>query len=228
MTDLMILAMLLAGPKHGYQLKREAGIILGQDSLHNNLVYPLLRRFMDSKWVNCKTVPGQRGQTRNQYSLTALGRKELLSRLSSFAEQDARSPEASGAMDADCHVLRVRLVDGGHAQVDLLFARWVHVFDWDVENQKAGFISIIAARRRLRKRNEKLDTLLTEPNKFVQLLRARHGCQERFVNPGVSFGCWHKSFVAEPRARGERNLVSPLGCDYVSVCSFLCPNRTRI
>ena len=94
MTDLMILAMLLPGPKHGYQLKREAGIILGQDSLHNNLVYPLLRRFMDNKWVNCKTVPGQRGQTRNQYSLTALGRKELLSRLSSFAEQDARSAEA--------------------------------------------------------------------------------------------------------------------------------------
>ena len=94
MTDLMILAMLLPGPKHGYQLKREAGIILGHDVLHNNLVYPLLRRFMNNKWVSRKAAPGQRGQTRHQYSLTALGRKELLARLSSFTEQDARSADA--------------------------------------------------------------------------------------------------------------------------------------
>ena len=94
MNDLVILSMLLPGPKHGYQLKREAGIILGHQALHNNLVYPLLRRFMASKWVSRKTVPGQRGQTRNQYSLTALGRKELLARLSSFTEQDARSIDA--------------------------------------------------------------------------------------------------------------------------------------
>ena len=94
MNDLVILAMLLPGPKHGYQLKREAGIILGHEALHNNLVYPLLRRFTASQWVSRKTVPGQRGQTRNQYSLTALGRKELLDRLSSFTEQDARSADA--------------------------------------------------------------------------------------------------------------------------------------
>ena len=94
MTDLMILAMLLPGPKHGYQLKREAGIILGHDVLHNNLVYPLLRRFMNNKWVSRKAAPGQRGQTRHQYSLTALGRRELLARLSSFTEQDARSADA--------------------------------------------------------------------------------------------------------------------------------------
>jgi DNA-binding PadR family transcriptional regulator len=36
--------MLLDGPKHGYQLKREAGFILGQGTTHNNLIYPLLPR----------------------------------------------------------------------------------------------------------------------------------------------------------------------------------------
>jgi DNA-binding PadR family transcriptional regulator len=92
-TDLIILATLLPGPKHGYQLKHEAGIILGQEVLHNNLVYPLLRRFMNNKWVSRKTVPGERGQTRQQYTLTALGRKELLDRLCSFTEQDARSSD---------------------------------------------------------------------------------------------------------------------------------------
>lgn len=93
MTDLIMLAMLLPGPKHGYQLKHEAGIILGQEVLHNNLVYPLLRRFMNNKWVTRKTVPGERGQTRQQYTLTALGRKELLAQLSSFTEQEARSAD---------------------------------------------------------------------------------------------------------------------------------------
>lgn len=93
MTDLVIWAMLLPGPKHGYQLKHEAGIILGQEVLHNNLVYPLLRRFMNSKWVTRKTLPGERGRTRQQYTLTALGRKELLARLSSFTEQEARSAD---------------------------------------------------------------------------------------------------------------------------------------
>jgi len=91
MTDLIILAMLLDGPKHGYRLKQDAGTISGQGELHNNLVYPLLRRFTANGWVTKKTVPGERGQNRQQYSLTALGRRTLLERLSAFTEQDARS-----------------------------------------------------------------------------------------------------------------------------------------
>jgi DNA-binding PadR family transcriptional regulator len=94
MNDLIILATLLPGPKHGYHLKREAGVIFGQGALHNNIVYPLLRRFMTKKWVSRRTVPGERGQTRHQYELTALGRKELLARLTDFTEQDARSSSA--------------------------------------------------------------------------------------------------------------------------------------
>ena len=93
MTDLIILATLLAGPKHGYSLKRQAGLILGQEKLHNNLVYPLLRRFVTKKWVSKKEVPGERGQTRQIYSLTALGRKELIQQLSAFTDQDARASD---------------------------------------------------------------------------------------------------------------------------------------
>jgi DNA-binding PadR family transcriptional regulator len=94
MTDLVLLAMLLGGPKHGYQLKHEAGLVLGQRVLHDNLVYPLLRRFTNKKWVNRKEVPGERGQTRQQYSLRALGRRELVARLSEFSERDAASWDA--------------------------------------------------------------------------------------------------------------------------------------
>jgi DNA-binding PadR family transcriptional regulator len=85
--------MLLPGPKHGYQLKHEAGMVFGQEVLHNNLIYPLLRRFLKDGWVSKKEVPGERGQTRQQYSLTAQGRRVLLDRLSQFNEADAASAE---------------------------------------------------------------------------------------------------------------------------------------
>src|SRR5271170_6177731 len=91
MNDLIILATLLDGPKHGYQLKREAGFILGQGTMHNNLIYPMLRRFSSEGWVSKKTVPGERGQTRLQYAITPLGRRELVTQLREFNELDAAS-----------------------------------------------------------------------------------------------------------------------------------------
>lgn len=93
MNDLVILAILLAGPKHGYQLKQEAGGVLGQDVLHNNIVYPLLRRFTEESWVTRKVVPGERGQKRHRYALTELGRKALMEKLSEYTESEAKSPQ---------------------------------------------------------------------------------------------------------------------------------------
>jgi DNA-binding PadR family transcriptional regulator len=94
MNDIIILAMMLGGPKHGYQLKHEAGVIFGQETLHNNLVYPLLRKFLDEGWVSKKEVAGKRGQTRLQYTLTAAGRHILLERLGRFNQADAASEQA--------------------------------------------------------------------------------------------------------------------------------------
>jgi DNA-binding PadR family transcriptional regulator len=94
MFDLIILATLFDGPRHGYQLKREAGFIFGQDDLHNNLVYPLLKKFTAEGWVTKKPTPGERGQTRQQYAITAPGKKALLQRLNAFDEAEAKSFEA--------------------------------------------------------------------------------------------------------------------------------------
>jgi DNA-binding PadR family transcriptional regulator len=94
MNDLLILSMLLPGPKYGYQLKREVGWMMGQSELHNNIVYPLLRRFLEEGWVNKKSVPGERGQTRQQYALTAEGRRTYFERINKFGENDASSQEA--------------------------------------------------------------------------------------------------------------------------------------
>ena len=94
MNDLLLLAMMLPGPKYGYQLKREAGWMMGQESLHNNIVYPMLRRLLEERWVSKKATPGDRGQTRQQYALTAEGRRTLFKRMTAFGEADASSEEA--------------------------------------------------------------------------------------------------------------------------------------
>jgi DNA-binding PadR family transcriptional regulator len=93
MNDLLILALLLQGPKHGYALKKGAAMIFGPRDMHNNLVYPLLRRFVAQKWVTVKTAKGERGQTRQVYSLTAAGREALICRLRDFTSADAESLE---------------------------------------------------------------------------------------------------------------------------------------
>jgi DNA-binding PadR family transcriptional regulator len=91
MNDLLILAILLGGPQHGYALKRQAGLIFGHADMHNNLVYPLLRRFVREGWVTQKKTAGERGQTRQVYTLTASGRQTLFTRLNDFDETTASS-----------------------------------------------------------------------------------------------------------------------------------------
>src|SRR5260370_30544911 len=59
--------------------------------MHNNLVYPLLRRFVESGWVSKRKGAGQRGRTREIYDLTNKGKQELLRRLSQFTSKEAAS-----------------------------------------------------------------------------------------------------------------------------------------
>jgi len=68
--------------------------MIGQPALHNNIVYPTLRKFLQEGWVSKKSVPGERGQTRQQYALTAEGRRTLMERLNQFTDADAASEEA--------------------------------------------------------------------------------------------------------------------------------------
>jgi DNA-binding PadR family transcriptional regulator len=91
MNDLLLLAALLAGPQHGYALKKHVGLITGRREMHNNLVYPLLRRFVENKWVSQRQSAGQRGQTREIYTLTAKGKQELVARLSDYREDEVSS-----------------------------------------------------------------------------------------------------------------------------------------
>jgi DNA-binding PadR family transcriptional regulator len=89
MTDLVLLTALLGGPAYGYALKRTAGLIFGNGLLHNNVVYPLLKKFVESGWVEQSSVPGDRGQQRKQYRITAAGRKYLLQQIGFFGDREA-------------------------------------------------------------------------------------------------------------------------------------------
>lgn len=94
MRDLLILASLLPGPQYGYRLKKQGGLILGDEELHNNVVYPVLHKAEKQKWITRKVVPGRRGQKRIQYALTSLGKEELIRRVSSFTGREAANDEA--------------------------------------------------------------------------------------------------------------------------------------
>jgi DNA-binding PadR family transcriptional regulator len=91
MNDLLLLSTLLAGPKHGYALKKQIALITGHGEMHNNLVYPLLKRFVANGWVSRRESAGQRGQTRELYALTAKGHREIVRRLSDFSSKSSSS-----------------------------------------------------------------------------------------------------------------------------------------
>ena len=121
MTDLVILTALLGGPAYGYALKRTAGLIFGDGTLHNNIVYPMLKKFVESGWVEQSTVPGDRGQQRKQYRITATGRKYLLEQISEFGEREASNDGA--------FLFRVALFDlvSQDKRTEILAARKVHL-----------------------------------------------------------------------------------------------------
>lgn len=62
--------------------------------MHNNVVYPSLKRFVRNGWVKQSNVPGDRGQQRKQYSITPAGRKYLLEQLASFGDREAGEDRA--------------------------------------------------------------------------------------------------------------------------------------
>ena len=92
MNDLILMAALLEGPKHGWALKKLAGFLGGQNAMHNNLVYPLLKRFVAAGWVRRREESGERGQRRGVYCLTLPGNRELMRRLREFGAKEASSP----------------------------------------------------------------------------------------------------------------------------------------
>jgi transcriptional regulator len=86
-TPLLVLALLEAMPRHGYELSkliesRSGGVV----RIHAASLYPLLYELEEKRWIEGRWVekPGER--RRRFYHLTAAGKRQLVSERKSWAE----------------------------------------------------------------------------------------------------------------------------------------------
>ena len=90
-VDILILASLWSGPRHGYEIRHSAGAMLGGSCLlNNNQLYPLLRRFEAEGMVTSSTLAQQGRPERHVYTLTRQGKTLLRLRIADFPETMAR------------------------------------------------------------------------------------------------------------------------------------------
>ncbi|HEY6414525.1 MAG TPA: PadR family transcriptional regulator [Edaphobacter sp.] len=94
MNDIIILSLLLGGTRHGYRLKQDGAMFSSEQQLHNNTIYPLLKRFLKDGWITQQEAEGERGQTRLLYALTPCGKQALVQKLTDYTEADASNPHA--------------------------------------------------------------------------------------------------------------------------------------
>src|SRR5690242_4939368 len=86
--DIVILSHLQRGPIHGYELKRAVSRTTAY-ALHNNTLYPALRRFEEAGAVTktAETLPGR--PPRHVYEITELGRELLHDMLADLTPEQA-------------------------------------------------------------------------------------------------------------------------------------------
>jgi DNA-binding PadR family transcriptional regulator len=86
--DIVILSHLQRGPVHGYELNRKVSQTTAY-ALHNNTLYPALRRFEEAGAVTktAETLPGR--PPRHVYEITGLGRELLHDMLADLTPEQA-------------------------------------------------------------------------------------------------------------------------------------------
>lgn len=90
--DILILAMIRDQPRHGYDIKKRVGGVLGLGvTLNNNILYPALRRFEEEGAVTSKLQPQAAGPARRVFRLTSKGHELLRTMLEDFPVERADS-----------------------------------------------------------------------------------------------------------------------------------------
>ena len=100
-VDILVLALLEKGPRHGYEIKKKAQeILVSELALNNNLLYPALRRLeaegdivpeeaaASSLAVSSAPVSSA-GPSRKTFRISAKGRGRLIELISDFGEETA-------------------------------------------------------------------------------------------------------------------------------------------
>ncbi|MFF1678173.1 PadR family transcriptional regulator [Streptomyces sp. NPDC058256] len=86
--DILLLAELARGPRHGYELRREVDAATGH-TLSNNSLYPRLRQFVDGEAVLRSSEEQEAKPPRHVYSITDVGREVLHDMLAELPEEGA-------------------------------------------------------------------------------------------------------------------------------------------
>jgi DNA-binding PadR family transcriptional regulator len=86
--DILLLAELARGPRHGYELRREVEAATGH-ALSNNSLYPRLRQFVDGGAVLRSSEEHEAKPPRHVYSMTDDGREVLHDMLAELPEGGA-------------------------------------------------------------------------------------------------------------------------------------------
>src|SRR6516225_8931237 len=91
-VEILILRRLRAGPAHGYELRKRVEETTGF-VLHNNSLYPALRRFEEAGAVTKTAEPQQGRPGRLVYTLTDVGRDLLHDMLADLPAEQAGDPD---------------------------------------------------------------------------------------------------------------------------------------
>lgn len=87
-VDIIILRHLLKRPAHGYDLRKRVSVTTGY-TLHNNALYPALKRFEEAGAVT-RAAEAQEGRPpRNVYTITDTGREMLHDMLTDLPDEQA-------------------------------------------------------------------------------------------------------------------------------------------
>src|SRR5437763_14868519 len=89
-SEILILAMLQQGPRHGYDIKKDVERALGGTvSLNNKTLYLALKRFEELGAVTRQVVPQEGKPSRHIYHLTERGIELLQAYLRDFGPEQA-------------------------------------------------------------------------------------------------------------------------------------------
>jgi DNA-binding PadR family transcriptional regulator len=89
--EILILRRLRSGPAHGYELRKRVEQTTGV-VLHNNSLYPALRRFEEAGAVTKAAEPQDGRPARLVYTLTEVGRELLHDMLAELPAEQAADP----------------------------------------------------------------------------------------------------------------------------------------
>ncbi len=89
-SEILILAMLQQGPRHGYELKKDLGRALGgMVTLNNKTLYLALKHFEETGAVTRQVIPQEGKPNRHLYQLTKRGAEVLHVSLRDFPSEQA-------------------------------------------------------------------------------------------------------------------------------------------